>query len=151
MKNNQLTPQWDAAHYKQHSSIQYEQAMQLISAYPFKGDETILDIGCGDGKVTYQVALKTPHGRVSGLDQSDSMLALAKKDYAHVDNIKFIKGNAQKLEFYDMFDLVTSFCCLHWPENKPATFSGIYRSLKTGGKALLTMPMGSKVCVQTPL
>ena len=52
----------DATHYQQHSQLQSSLAQELLQTYPFKGNEWILDVGCGDGKITAQIALKVPFG-----------------------------------------------------------------------------------------
>ena len=69
--------QWDAADYAQHSSEQFKWACELIEKLHLRGDETVLDIGCGDGKATAAIATQLPEGRVIGIDNSPEMVALA--------------------------------------------------------------------------
>lgn len=141
MKNSQSKQHWDAAHYNRHASLQYKQAMELIESYPFCCDEKILDLGCGDGNVSHQIALRVKKGAVLAVDQSRDMVDFADKAHGNIKNLRFTVGDAQHLNFNDEFDLVTSFCCLHWTKNKSTVFSGIYNALKINGKALLTMAL----------
>lgn len=138
-----IREEWNALLYNQHSSIQYLQAMKLIDQFPFQGNEHICDIGSGDGKVTQNMAKKVPTGKVYGIEKNKEMLQFSSKQHSKVSNLHFLERNATHLNFVEEFDLVTSFSCLHWVENKEAAFDCIYQSLKKDGHALLTMPLGS--------
>ena len=83
----------------------------------FKGDEFILDIGCGPGSKTYALAQKAPKGLVYGIDGSSDMIEAANTKYSG-ENIKFLKMSAETFEFEENFNLITSFGCLHWLENR---------------------------------
>ncbi|QLH43742.1 MAG: class I SAM-dependent methyltransferase [Coxiellaceae bacterium] len=75
------TSHWDSQKYSENSTMQYAQSMAMIEQYPFQGDEAILDIGCGDGKITYQIALRVPKGKVLGVDNSEDMIHFAQKHF----------------------------------------------------------------------
>ena len=64
---------WDAKEYAKHSQNQYEWALELIPKLKLKGNEVLLDIGCGDGKVSATLASYLPNGRVVGIDSSEEM------------------------------------------------------------------------------
>ena len=72
---------WDALDYAKSSSAQQQWARELIGKLQLKGDETLLDIGCGDGKVTAEIAACLPMGSVLGVDSSAEMIALAQSQY----------------------------------------------------------------------
>ena len=72
---------WNAEDYKQHSKNQQKWARELIARLKLKGTEDILDIGCGDGKVTAEIASDVPNGSIVGIDNSIPMIELAKKNY----------------------------------------------------------------------
>ncbi len=83
-------PHWDAVHYRKNSvKLQKTMALELLNALSFKGNESILDVGCGDGKTTIEVAKKVPNGLVDGIDLSIDMITLALKEYGTIENISF--------------------------------------------------------------
>ena len=60
--------------------MQQSWARELIARLPLRGDEHVLDVGCGDGKVTAEIARAVPRGRVLGVDASLEMIAFAQQD-----------------------------------------------------------------------
>ena len=74
--------QWNPNDYQQHSSQQQKWAKEILPMLHLKGDERILDIGCGDGKITAEVARHVPQGSVVGLDASAEMIDFADKQYS---------------------------------------------------------------------
>ena len=138
-KANQETYNWNAAEYEQHSSSQQLWAQGMIERLDLSGDERILDIGCGDGKVTAELAVRVPRGSVLGIDTSAEMIEFARGRFppARIPNLSFRLGDATRLNFDDDFDLVVSFSCLHWVRDHVAVLKGIRRSLKSGGRVVL--------------
>jgi trans-aconitate methyltransferase len=61
---------WNAADYHQSSLAQQQWAKELIAQLGLSGNERVLDIGCGDGRVTAEIARNLPGGNVTGLDSS---------------------------------------------------------------------------------
>ena len=57
---------WNAADYAANSVVQQTWARELIAKFNLRGDEHILDVGCGDGKVTAEIARALPRGSVTG-------------------------------------------------------------------------------------
>ena len=72
---------WDPKVYEKSSSAQQKWAQELLSKISIRGDERILDIGCGDGKITAEIALLVPRGSVMGLDNSVEMLGFARSRF----------------------------------------------------------------------
>lgn len=138
-KTNQETYNWNAAEYEQHSSSQQLWAQGMIESLDLNGDERILDIGCGDGKVTAELAVRVPRGCVLGIDTSSEMIEFARGRFppARIPNLSFRLGDATRLSFDDDFDLVVSFSCLHWVRDHIAVLNGVRRSLKSGGRVVL--------------
>lgn len=130
---------WNPEDYENNSSNQQQWANEIISNLHFKGNETVLDIGCGDGKNTVQIAQEVPRGIVVGIDNSDKMLALARERYTtnQYPNLLFRHGDATSLNYIEEFDFVVSFACLHWVADHFSVLEGIKNSLKIGGKAYL--------------
>jgi len=130
---------WNAGDYAANSSAQAKWGRELIAQLNLRGDEAILDIGCGDGKLTAELARQVPNGFVRGADSSAEMIRFAKKSFPSVKfpNLSFKVCDARRLAFKDKFDLVVSFACLHWVKDHMPVLEGIRCSLKGGGRALL--------------
>ena len=61
---------WDAADYAQHSSLQEAMAGEVMALLNLRGNERVLDVGCGDGRLTARIAERLPDGDVLGVDAS---------------------------------------------------------------------------------
>ncbi|WGS84054.1 class I SAM-dependent methyltransferase [Methylomonas sp. UP202] len=133
--------QWNAEDYRQNSSAQQQWAQELIAKLNLTGTETVLDVGCGDGKVTAEIASHLPHGQVIGIDNSEAMIALAKREYPanRYANLLFQRMDARELKFSGRFDVVFSNAVLHWIDDHIPVIAGMYQSLKPGGRVLLQM------------
>ncbi|MDW7673065.1 MAG: class I SAM-dependent methyltransferase [Bacillota bacterium] len=132
---------WDAQDYKKNSSEQQKWAQELIDKLSLNGNENILDIGCGDGKVTSELAARVQKGSVLGIDSSEDMIQLAKKlfpSYAY-HNLCFQLMPAERLDFTEQFDVVFSNAALHWVKDHQPVLQGINKALNRGGKILLQM------------
>ncbi len=141
MENNSKNYQWNAGEYAQHSQSQFEWASELIGRLNLRGDESLLDIGCGDGKVTAAIAESLPHGRVVGIDSSKEMIALAKDRYGDApdSHIVFEHRDIRELAENDRYDVVFSNAALHWIKNHPPILHRIAKALKRGGSLLFQM------------
>ncbi len=133
--------QWNAVDYAKSSSAQQPWARELIRKLKLQGDESLLDIGCGDGKVTAEIAGAVPNGSVVGVDNSEAMIALARSQYPAeaFSNLHFRLEDACSLPFRNEFDVVFSNATLHWIPDQKAVLRGIFKSLKRNGKVLLQM------------
>ena len=100
-----------------------------------------MDIGCGDGKVTTEIAVSVPNGKVVGIDSSADMIELAKKKFSNEQdpNLEFHIGDASDLKFNNEFDIVFSNAALHWVKNHKPVATGIRNALKQRGRILLQM------------
>jgi trans-aconitate methyltransferase len=132
---------WDAADYAKHSNAQQEWARELIAKLQLQSRDTVLDIGCGDGKVTAEIAAQVPGGSVMGVDNSPSMIELAQNTFsaARYSNLAFQVADAQTLPFNQQFEIVFSNAALHWVKDHAPVLEGIYRSLNNKGRILLQM------------
>jgi trans-aconitate methyltransferase len=132
---------WDANDYAKQSTNQQKWARELITKLNLQGDEHILDIGCGDGKVTAEIAMNVPDGKVVGMDSSSSMIELAQNEFPQekYENLSFKTGDARKFSFNERFDLIFSNATLHWVIDHQPVLKNIYNCLKPGGRILLQM------------
>lgn len=127
---------WNAKEYSKSSSAQEKWANELIAKLSFKGNERILDIGCGDGKSTAAIAKYLEQGSILGIDSSPEMIKFAKENFPRVE---FIVCDASKLIFENEFDVIFSNATLHWVIDHSPVLSGIKKALKTSGRVLLQM------------
>jgi trans-aconitate 2-methyltransferase len=132
---------WDAKDYAEHSLTQQTWARELISKLKLNGYESMLDIGCGDGKITAEIAGHLPHGAVVGVDSSKEMIELSRENFTRdkYPNLSFQVADARELAFHEQFDIVFSNAALHWIKDHRPVIAGIQKGLKPGGRALLQM------------
>ncbi|MDD2755001.1 MAG: methyltransferase domain-containing protein [Methanothrix sp.] len=131
------THNWNPADYEKSSSAQFNWAMALIADLLLEGDERILDIGCGDGRITAHLAGLVPNGSVLGIDLSPEMIGFASSKHAGQTNLSFQVGDASSLHFIEQFDLVVSFACLHWIPDHLPVLKSVQQSLVPGGRFLM--------------
>lgn len=132
---------WDSEDYARHSGAQKEWALELLDKLGLRGAEEVLDIGCGDGKVTAELAARLPRGSVLGIDSSADMVERARRTYPpdrHL-NLRFRLGNAVELDFEESFDAAFSNATLHWVRDHPRVLRAVARALRRGGRLLFQM------------
>lgn len=131
---------WNPADYAANSAAQLAWARELIAKLNLRGDERILDVGCGDGKVTAEIARALPHGEIIGLDSSAEMIRFARKHFApqKFPNLAFHERDARNLRFTQPFDILFSNATLHWVDDHPAFLRGAAACLKPGGRLVVS-------------
>jgi trans-aconitate methyltransferase len=129
--SSRLVERWDGRDYERQSSHQREWGGGLVAELLLRGDERILDLGCGDGSLTRQLAALVPRGSVLGVDAAPEMLEAARGKYA--PNMTVERLDITDLHFEAEFDLVFSNATLHWIHHHGALLSRIHRALRPGG------------------
>ncbi len=134
-------PKWNAGDYAKNSSAQLGWARELIDKLKLKGNESIVDIGSGDGKVTAMLAQAVPDGLVLGLDASEQMVSHAAEQFpsSQYSNLSFTRMDAQDIRLPRQFDLAFSSATLHWVKDQLKVLAGVRDCLKPGGKLLFQM------------
>jgi len=130
---------WNSEYYKEHSDPQEQSALSVLDKIKFKGNESILDIGCGDGKITANIANRIPKGLVIGIDNSPSMIKAAKHYYANIPNLAFKLQDATNFNFDQKFDYVFSFSTFHWISDQLSALKNIQKALKPNGRVIIQM------------
>ena len=130
---------WDPVEYNRHSSMQAGFAEGLLDRLSITGSERLLDIGCGDGKITAHLSCRLPRGAVCGIDLSPEMVSFARRSFPEsaYPNLTFQVADAARLPFRERFDWVVSFAALHWIHDHHPVLSGIAHSLLPGGRLLV--------------
>ena len=133
--------EWDAAEYYRRSSLQEAMAQEVLALLDLNGSERILDVGCGDGKITAEIASRASKGSVVGVDPSRDMISFAQGHFgpATLPNLRFLVADARSLPFQNEFDLVVSFNALHWIPEQQTALSSIHSTLVSRGEAQLRL------------
>lgn len=136
-----LPQQWNARDYAQHSSAQLQWAEELLPKLGLQGDESLLDLGCGEGKITALIAARIPRGKVLGIDLSAEMITLAGAQFppASHANLSFLQMDVSRIALDRRFDLAFSNAALHWVANHLAVLRGVRTCLRPGGRILFQM------------
>ena len=133
-----FSDQWSGIDYAKNSSVQLSHAEHLLSNLSLQGDEGILDVGCGDGKITALLAKRVPQGKVVGLDPSFSMLEKARGDHNDI-NLIFCEGSAENFTFEEQFDHVIAIHVMHWIKEQKSALENIYHHLAPEGHVHLIL------------
>lgn len=123
---------WDAASYDRVSDPQLAWAREQLERLALRGDEVVLDAGCGSGRVTALLADLVPHGRVYGVDAAPSMAKHA--GAALGDRAIVLCHDLVELELPEPVDAIFSNATFHWIHDHDALFAALYRALKPGGQ-----------------
>lgn len=107
-----MTFEFDGKKYEKASTHQKEWGNSIISEFNLSGNEKILDLGCGNGALTAELAKLVPNGKVLGIDASQGMLDSAKEK--EIPNLNFKLMDINNLNLSEKFDLVFSNATLHW-------------------------------------
>jgi trans-aconitate 2-methyltransferase len=119
---------WDATDYRANSRAQLALAQEFLTRIQVPADARVLDVGCGDGKVTALIRAAA----VTGCDRSPSMVALAAREHPECS---FVVADVRELPFDGEFDVAVSFTALHWVVDRHVdALSSIRRALVAGGR-----------------
>ncbi len=127
-----MTHEFDGKKYAKASAHQNEWGTRLIAELHLRGNERILDLGCGDGALTSRLALLVPEGEVLGIDASRGMIGAASPKAG--SNLRFRRLDINELDFEDEFDVVFSNATLHWVKDHRRLLRNVRRALRPGGR-----------------
>ena len=133
-----LPRDWDAATYDRVADPQTRWGGAVLERLPLHGDETVLDAGCGTGRVTELLAERVPHGRVIALDASSSMVDEARRRLVRfgdrVDYVVADLGKPFELPGGGLADAILSTATFHWVADHDALFRNLAAVLRPGGR-----------------
>lgn len=124
---------WDAASYHRVSGPMEAMGAAVVERLPLRGDETVLDAGCGTGRVTALLAERLPSGRVIALDASPSMVDQARAHLAP-DRVDVRVGDLLELDLREEVDAVLSTATFHWVLDHARLFARLFAALRSGGR-----------------
>src|SRR5919206_2947783 len=124
---------WDGAAYDRLSTPMEQLGREVMERLELRGDETVLDAGCGSGRLTEVLLERVPDGRVIGIDVSASMIDAARKrlgpeaDLRVADLVGLDLGG-------ETVDVVFSTATFHWIADHDALFASLRGVLRSGGR-----------------
>ena len=124
---------WDAATYDRVADPQVEWGREVLARLELAGDETVLDAGCGSGRVTKLLLDRLPAGRVIGVDSAPSMIATAREAFAGDDRVELRIANLLELELAEPVDAIFSNATFHWILDHARLFRGLHAALRPDG------------------
>lgn len=138
--------------YYHFSEMQRQWAWHLMGGRRIEPTEKILDVGCGDGKITAELSHFVPEGKILGVDLSSPMIEIAQKKFAPVafPNLSFKKtdGATQLGDLgIEAYDRIVSFCCFHVVSDPIALLEQMRSALKMGGELDLVIP---NIAIENP-
>lgn len=124
--------EWNAAVYDRVSGPQVEWSRGVLERLPLEGHETVLDAGCGPGRVTERIVERLPGGRVIAVDASASMVEKARELLGPRADVR--QADLAELELGEQVDAVFSNAVLHWIPDHDRLFARLYAALRPGGR-----------------
>ncbi|HUE84474.1 MAG TPA: methyltransferase domain-containing protein [Vicinamibacterales bacterium] len=128
--------EWDAASYHRVSGPQAAWGRRLLARLFVRGDERVIDAGCGTGRLTRELMGMLPRGRLIAIDRSWNMLLTARANLRpdFGPRISYVRVDLPMMPFGPWADLVFSTATFHWVRDHPRLFAEIWRSLRPAGR-----------------
>ena len=125
---------WNADAYHRLSAPQQTMAQEVLDRLELRGDETVLDAGCGSGKVTRMLLDRLPNGRVIAVDSSPEMVAKAREELGEDADVRASDLVDLRLEPGEEVDAVFSNAVFHWVADHDALFATLAATLRSGAR-----------------
>lgn len=127
--------EWDSAAYDRISAPQFSWGKKVLDRVTLRGDETMLDAGCGTGRLTGELLERLPRGHVIALDLSENMLRSARVNLSaqFEGRVQFVAANLLHLPFTAAFHGIFSTAAFHWVSDHETLFRNLHEALRPGG------------------
>ena len=131
------TTEWDASSYHRVSNPHVIWGGKVLDRLPLRGGETVLDAGCGTGRLTADLLERLPAGRVIALDTSANTLEVAKRELGprFGDRVRYVRADLQTIDpatVGEPVDAIFSTATFHWVPDHDRLFAGLQSVLKPG-------------------
>jgi trans-aconitate 2-methyltransferase len=123
--------QWDGQSYDRISAPMEALGREVLGRLQLRGDETVLDAGCGSGRITQALIERLPRGRVIAVDASQSMVQAAHERLPDAD-VRL--ADLLELELAEPLDAILSTATFHWIADHERLFSRLHEALRPGGQ-----------------
>jgi trans-aconitate 2-methyltransferase len=126
--------EWDSSAYHRLSGPQVSWGKKVLARLKLRGDETVLDAGCGTGRLTAELVEALPRGRVVGIDVSQNMLRSALEHIqGFTPRVRLVSCDLLHLPFERAFDGIVSTAAFHWVLDHDRLFLNLRKALVPGG------------------
>src|SRR4051794_37241859 len=127
-----MTRDWDAGTYDRVSDPQVEMARPVLERLPLRGDETVLDAGCGSGRVTAMLLERLPDGHVIAVDGAPSMVEQARETLGHRATV--VLSDLTEMELDEPVDACFSNAVFHWITDHERLYRRLAAYMKPGAQ-----------------
>jgi trans-aconitate 2-methyltransferase len=124
--------EWDGNSYDRISQTMQALGLEVLDRLELTGDETVLDAGCGSGRVTQALIERLPDGRVIAVDESASMIAAARERLGADADLRV--ADLVELELAEPVDAILSTATFHWIADHERLFTRLRAALRPGGR-----------------
>jgi trans-aconitate methyltransferase len=127
--------EWNANSYHLVANPHVDWGKAVLERLPLRGDETVVDAGCGTGRLTELLLERLPQGHVIAIDQSANMLARAREHLRPLygNHVTFAQHDLVDLPYVDAADAIFSTATFHWIPDHAKLFATLFRALRPGG------------------
>jgi trans-aconitate 2-methyltransferase len=129
-----VTRDWDATAYDRVSEPQLDWARTVLERLPLRGDETVLDAGCGSGRATMLLLERLPRGHVIAVDSAPSMVERARE--ALGDRATVLQADLSELTLPERVDAIFSNAVFHWVPDHDRLLERLFAVLEPGGRLI---------------
>ena len=126
--------EWDGTTYDRISGAMEAMALPVLDRLPLRGDETVVDAGCGSGRVTEALLARLPRGRVVAVDASADMLDVARRRLGDDPRASFVHADLVELDLPEPADAILSTATFHWVADQAGLYRSLRRALRPGGR-----------------
>src|SRR6185295_18012947 len=129
-----IAREWDGATYDRVSGPMEAMGLEVLARLELRGDETVVDGGCGSGRITAALLERLPHGRVIGVDGAPSMIETARERLGERKNLELRVADLCELELDQPADAILSTATFHWIKDHAQLFDRLRAALRGGGR-----------------
>lgn len=126
--------EWNASSYETLADPMTRWGTAFLEKIDLRGDEYVLDAGCGTGRVTEKLLERLPNGRVLAVDGSGAMVEAARERFAGDGRVEFLRRDLLDLTLEEPVDFIFSTATFHWISNHDRLFTRLFDALKPGGR-----------------
>ncbi len=144
---------WNPELYNRFRRYREEPFLAILERLNLRGDESIIDLGCGSGENTIELAHRVPHGKAVGVDSSAAMIDAANKILEKVEpalrsRVAFRLGDVRAFNADRDYSVVFSNATLQWVPEHREVFKRIFSALTPGGQVVVQMPKNDRETAQ---